>query len=157
MQNVTRECETPTRGKCMSESATDTRQVMEAFVEMTNERDYSRLPDICAESFTWETPAAPGGEVRGYDEAEDVIEKIVSGFPDFSAELTDVLTSDDKGMAVVRFTGSHEGEYEGIPPTGQEFELVGMSRWTVADGKIQELRDCANMQELVEQLGVAEE
>lgn len=141
----------------MPESTTDTRRLMEDFVEMTNERDYSKLPDILAESFRWETPAAPSSGVRSYDEAEDVIEKIVSGFPDFSAELTDMLTSDDKGMAEVRFTGTHEGEYEGIPPTGQKFELPGMSKWTVADGKIQELHDYANMQDLVNQLGVAEE
>lgn len=130
---------------------------MEDFVQMTNERDYDKLPDIFAESFRWETPAAPGGEVKSHEEAEEVIEKIVGGFPDFSAELTDLLTSDETGMAGVRFTGTHEGEYEGIPPTGQEFELPGMSKWTVADGKIQELHDYANMQDLVDQLGVPEE
>lgn len=124
---------------------------------MTNERDYDRIPDIFAESFRWETPAASSGEVRSYEEAEEVIEKIVSGFPDFSAELTDLLASDEAGMAGVRFTGTHEGEYEGIPPTGQEFELPGMSKWTVRDGKIEELRDYANMQDLVTQLGVQEE
>ena len=138
----------------MPESTTDTRQLMEAFVEMTNARDYDRIPDILAESFTWETPAARSGEVRGYDEAEETLEKIVSGFPDFTAELTDMVTSENTGMSEVRFTMTHEGEYEGIPPTGREVELMGMSKWTVAEGKIQELRDCANMQELVEQLGV---
>ncbi len=141
----------------MSEATSDTERIMEAFVEMTNERNYSKLPDIVSESFEWETPAAPGGGVRGPDEAKEVIEKIVNGFPDFNAELTDVLTSGEKGMAEVRFTMTHEGEYEGIPPTGREVELRGASKWRVADGKIQELRDCANMQELVEQLGVTGE
>jgi len=72
---------------------------METFVETTNERDYSRFPDVVAESFVWKTPVAPGGEVHGPDEAKDVLKKIVSGFLDFTVEITDMLTSDDKGMA----------------------------------------------------------
>lgn len=140
----------------MADATSDTEQLMEAFVEVTNDRDYARLSDIVAESFEWSTPTAPGGEVRGSDEAADVIEKITAGFPDFSAEITDSLTSGETGMAEVMFTMTHDGEYEGIPPTNREVELRGMSKWRVADGKLQELRDCANMQRLLEQLGVPE-
>lgn len=83
----------------MSETTSDTKRLMETFVETTNERDYSRFPDVVAESFVWKTPVAPGGEVHGPDEAKDVLKKIVSGFLDFTVEITDMLTSDDKGMA----------------------------------------------------------
>ena len=102
----------------------------------------------------WETPAAPGGEVRGPDEAQAVMEKVTSGFPDFRAEITDTFTRGNEGMAELRFTMTHEGEYEDIPPTGREAERRGTSKWRVADGKLQELRDCADMRSLLEQLGV---
>lgn len=140
----------------MSETESETEQLLEAFVETTNTRDFDRLSNIVAETFVWSTPAAPGGEVHGPDEAREVMEKITSGFPDFEVKITDILTSGDKGMAELEFTMTHEGEYEGIPPTGQEVELRGTSKWHVADEKIQELRDCANMQELLDQLEVTE-
>lgn len=141
----------------MSESTSDTGQLLESFVELTNQREFDRLSDVVSESFAWSTPAAPGGEVHGPDEAREVMEKIVDGFPDFEVEITDVLTSGDRGMAELLFTMTHEGEYEGIPPTGREVELRGTSKWHVADGEIEELRDCANMQELMAQLGVAQD
>lgn len=140
----------------MPEAESDTERLLKAFTEVTNDRDFDRLSDIVAETFVWSTPAAPGGEVHGPDEAREVMEKITSGFPDFEVEVTDALTSGDKGMAELTFTMTHEGEYEGIPPTGREVELRGTSKWHVADGKIQELRDCANIQELLDQLGVTE-
>lgn len=136
----------------MSETESETEQLLEAFVETTNTRDFDRLSNIVAETFVWSTPAAPGGEVHGPNEAREVMEKITSGFPDFEVKITDILTSGDKGMAELEFTMTHEG----IPPTGQEVELRGTSKWQVADAKIQELRDCANMQELLDQLGVTE-
>lgn len=140
----------------MSETESETERLMEAFVEITNERSFSELSGIVSGSFVWTTPAAPGGEVHGPDEAREVMEKITSGFPDFEVEITDMLTSGDKGMAELEFTMTHEGEYEGIPPTGREVELRGTSKWRVADGQLQELRDCANMLEFREQLGVTE-
>ena len=68
-----------------------------------------------------------------------------------------MLVEEDEGMAEVRFEMTHENEYEGVPATGREVELRGMSKWRVEDGKIQELRDYVNMQDLYEQLGVTEE
>lgn len=140
----------------MVKTESETERLLESFVEITNERDFSRLSEVVAESFEWSTPAAPGGEVQGPDEAREVMEKITHGFPDFEVEITDILTSGNRGMAELEFRMTHEEEYEGIPPTGREVELRGTSKWHVADGKIQELRDCANMQELFDQLGVTE-
>lgn len=140
----------------MSEATSETEQLLETFVEITNERDFTSLSDVVAETFVWSTPAAPGGEVQGPDEAREVMEKITRGFPDFEVEITDMLTSGDTGMAELAFTMTHEGEYEDIPPTNREVELRGTSQWYVADGKIQELQDCANMQDLLDQLGVTE-
>lgn len=138
----------------MAEATSEAEQLMNDFLAVSNEQAYSQLPDVVSESFVWETPAAPGGKVRGPDSAEDVVREVTGAFPDFEAELLDVLTNDDKGMAEVRFTMTHEGEYKGIPATGQDVELRAMSTWHVADRKLQELRDYANMQDLLEQLGV---
>lgn len=141
----------------MSQARTEPEQLLREWVDITNEQDYSKIPEVVSESFVWKTPGAPGGEVRGPEGAEEVIDAVTSGFPDFEAEIIDVLTSDDKGMAELRFTMTHEGEFNDIPPTGREAELQAMSTCRVADGKLQELRDYTNMQDLFDQLGVTEE
>lgn len=107
----------------MANSKTGPEQLMYDWVELTNSQDISQIQTVVSESFVWETPGAPD-TVHGIEAATEVVEMVTGAFPDFELELRDVLVVDDKGMAEVRFTGTHENEFAGIPPTGKEFELV---------------------------------
>lgn len=140
----------------MSENRSETERLVHAFAETVSEQDYDQLPEILAEDFTWRTPAAPGGEVHGPEASREVMEQITVGFPDFHAEPGEVFVDGNEGIATVRFTGTQEGEFMEIPPTGQEIELFGMSKVRVANGKLQEQHDVANFQALLAQLGVTE-
>lgn len=141
----------------MSDNGSEVERLVHAFAETMSEQDYDRLPGILAEDFTWQTPAAPGGPVRGPEASREVMEGIIGSFPDFHAEPGDVFVDGDEGIATVRFAGTHEGEFMRVPPTNREIELLGMSKVQVADGKLQEQHDVANFQELLAQLGVTEE
>ena len=92
----------------------------------------------------------------GSEGARDVMVGITDGFPDFQVEPGDVFTDGSEGMATLHFTGTHEAEFMDIPPTNQEFELVGMTKIRVSNGELQKLHDVVNMQVLLVQLGVAE-
>lgn len=135
---------------------TEVERLIRAFAETTNDRDYDRLQDILTEDFTWRTPAAPGGEVHGLEATREVIEQVTGGFPDFHAEPEKVFVEGNEGIAVIRFTGTHEGAFMDIPPTNREVELVGTTRGRVDDGQLAELHDVVNMQELLDQLGVTQ-
>lgn len=138
----------------MSTTGSEVERLVHAFAETVSEQDYDQLPDILADDFTWRTPAAPDGEVHGPEASREVMEQMIGAFPDFHAEPGDVFVDGNEGMATVRFTGTHKGEFMEVPPTGQEIELFGMSKVRVADGKLQEQHDVANFQTLLAQLGV---
>lgn len=140
----------------MSDNDPEVERLIRAFTELSNQRDYDRLPEILSEDLVWKTPGAPGGEVHGPEEARDVMTGITDGFPDFHVEPGDVFTDGNEGMTTIHLTGTHEAEFMDIPPTDQEIELVGMTKARVADGKLRELHDVVNMQALLVQLGVAE-
>lgn len=140
----------------MADNDSEVARLIQAFTETTNKREYDRLPEIVSEDFVWQTPGAPGGEVHGPAAARGVVEEITDGFPDFHVESGDVFADGNEGMTTIRITGTHEAEFMDIPPTNQEIELVGMSKMRIADGKLQELHDVVNMQELLVQLGVVE-
>ena len=141
----------------MSVTHSDVERLVRAFAETVNEQDYDRLSEIVTEDFVWRTPAAPDGEVRGRDATRAVMERITGGFPDFQAEPGDVFVDGNEGMSTIRFSGTHDGEFMEVPPTGQEFEFLGMTKVRVADSKLEEQHDVANMHALLTQLGVAEE
>jgi predicted ester cyclase len=46
-----------------------------------------------------------------------------AAFPDLRMEAQDVLASGDKVVARVRATGTHEGEFMGLPATGKGVDV----------------------------------
>lgn len=141
----------------MAEPKQEVESLLGDYIDVWNEADYSKLPDVVDESIDVFDPGAPGGELHGRDALEGFIREIRTGFPDFEVRLGDVLAADDIVMAEWTATGTHEGEFNGIPPTERELELEGMDKFLLEDGKLQEHRIYYDLQGMLEQLGVAEQ
>lgn len=137
----------------MSQEGREAEQLLSEYTEVWNEQDYSRIPDVVSESFT---AVLPDEEYHGHDGLEEWIEEITSAFPDFRVEPVDVVASEETMMADAKFTMTHEGEYDGIPPTGEEVEVHQMAKFRVEDGKLEEHRQDVDRQGIAEQLGVTE-
>jgi steroid delta-isomerase-like uncharacterized protein len=54
-----------------------------------------------------------------------------AAFPDLRFETEDVLVAGDKGVARVRFTGTHEGDFMGVPASGKrvDVQLIDITRF----------------------------
>ncbi|MFC7131776.1 MULTISPECIES: ester cyclase [Salinibaculum] len=118
--------------------------------------DFSKL-DVVAESITFYNSSLPEGKLHGREAFEAYLRKLRSAFPDWYVVADDLLVDDGIVMKEWTITGTHEGEYKGIPPTGREFEIRGMDKILVADGKVQEARLYHNPQRVSEQLGLTED
>ena len=46
-----------------------------------------------------------------------------SAFPDFRADVEEMLQDGNKVIARARFSGTHQGEFMGIPATGNAFDI----------------------------------
>ena len=47
-----------------------------------------------------------------------------SAFPDFEMEIVELIAEDDRVVAHFRCSGTHRGEWLGLPATGRRFENV---------------------------------
>ena len=141
----------------MTQAPIDTEQLAREYASVWNERKYAKIPDVVSESFEMYDPAAPGGVVRGRDGLEQFIRAVVSGFPDFHVTILDMLSSEDRVMYEAEMSMTHEGEFDGVPPTGEEVELRYMGKIKTAGGKVQEHRIYFDQQELFEQLGLTDD
>jgi hypothetical protein len=56
----------------------------------------------------------------------------------------------------VEVTCTHEGEYEGVPPTEREVELEVTNKILIEDDVIDEPRIYYNYQSMLEQLGLTD-
>lgn len=148
----------------MAQATPDAERLVTEYVATWNDRDYARIPELVSETFVMydaNAPAdgtpGPAGEVHGPDGLETWMRAITNSFPDFRADVQEMLSSDDRVMYEVTLSGTHEGEFAGIPPTGRDVELSAMESYRVADGAIQEHRTYYDRQEFLDQLGLTDE
>jgi predicted ester cyclase len=58
-------------------------------------------------------------------------------FPDFHMEVVDVIAEGDKVVGHFKCSGTHQGEWRGIPPSGRRFENVDeIYILRIQDGKL---------------------
>jgi steroid delta-isomerase-like uncharacterized protein len=84
----------------------------------------------------------------------DYFRMLRSAFPDLRLQVEDVIETGDKGVARVTATATHQGEFMGIPATGQQarMQLIDIMRFD-DDGLVCEHWGVADMLSLMQQLG----
>jgi predicted ester cyclase len=92
--------------------------------------------------------------LNGYDAFMQYGMMMFSAFPDGRHLLEEVIAEDDKVVTRGIFTGTHQGELMGTPPTGKQvkFSVVHIDR--VVDGKIVEHWGQSDTFAMMQQLGV---
>lgn len=80
----------------------------------------------------------PGGTVHGLMTWRTVIADYLDAFPDYRIEIEAAVAQGDLVATRWVATGTHEGTFRGIAPTGEKVTVRGMEFDRVADGKIAE-------------------
>jgi predicted ester cyclase len=78
---------------------------------------------------------------------------IRSVVPDARYEVDDLLAEDDRVMVRWRMLGTHQGEYQGIAPTGRAITLKGVAIYRLEGGKMVERWVVSDLHDVLEQIG----
>jgi predicted ester cyclase len=89
------------------------------YLEMWNRFDKTIFPDILTEDIRFR--GSLGQYKNGYAEFGEYVDFIQRAFPDFSNEVEEIISEDDKAFAKLIYRGTHRGEVFGIEPTGDRF------------------------------------
>ena len=84
------------------------------------------------------------------------IEFFEGAFPLYDVFIEEIMTEGNKVLIQARLTGTHTGEFNGIPPTGRTVDLPFAIRYTIENNKITDHWLIADQMLLMEQLGVME-
>jgi steroid delta-isomerase-like uncharacterized protein len=143
----------------MTETSSDTltedvRSLLNRFIdEVINGRDLEHaITDIVAEDFVEQIPFP--GQGPGRAGLADVLAGLFAGFPDLHWTIRDTVAEDDRVAAYSTWTGTHRGDFMGIPATGNP---VSVDAWTIdryQNGKMTESRLIMDVAGLLAQLGV---
>ncbi len=95
-----------------------TRIVEEAF----NQGDLDAFEELISDDFV-EHEDLPPDVPQGKAAPRAMITMMRDGFSDFRVTVEDMLQDGNKVVTRSRFAGTHQGEFMGIPPTGNRFDI----------------------------------
>ena len=76
----------------------------------------------------------------GPEEMKGTVRMVTAGFPDNRHEVEEVIAEGDTVVLRCTLTGTHEGEFMGMPPTGRRIEVGEIHVYRLRDGKAVEHR-----------------
>ncbi len=114
------------------------------------EKDFSRLPDLMTEDYIQHNPLVEQGS-GGF---QRFFEAWFKASPDFKYELKKIASEGDKVWAYGTYSGTHKGEWLGIPATGKAYKFDAVDIFRVQDGKLAEHWDVLDVYGLFKQLEV---
>lgn len=89
----------------------------------------------------------PGG-IGGF------IGAVRAALPDFHIDIEDIFGSDDRVVARLVFSGTHEGEFLGVPPTGKRVVFNAVNLYHLRDGKMITTWQLSDLWGFFSQIGV---
>jgi steroid delta-isomerase-like uncharacterized protein len=110
-----------------------------------------------AAQFVWEDVVEQvpfPGQGPGLEGLKDVLRGMRAGFPDLHFSVEEQITEGDKVLTRFAWTGTHRGEFLGVPATGRSVKVWGMVIDRLEASRIKETRIIMDSLGLMMQLGV---
>ncbi|OVE85208.1 ester cyclase [Natronolimnobius baerhuensis] len=121
--------------------------------EVWTEGNLETIDEIFAADFVLHDPSS-ADDSKGRDEYRAYVEAYREAFPDVEYEVEHVLAEDD--TVALRYTahGTHDGEFMGLEPTGDQVSVSGMEMYRIEDEQIAEMWTSYDALGLFQELGV---
>ena len=91
--------------------------------------------------------------IQGPEGAMAFVPVAKAAFPDFRFEVLDQIAEGDKVATRWQFAGTHEGPFQGAPPSGRQVVMTGITIFRLADGKLVDGWTNEDLLGLMQQIG----
>jgi steroid delta-isomerase-like uncharacterized protein len=94
------------------------------------------------------------GQGPGLEGLKDVLRGMRTAFPDLDFSIKEQIAEDDKVASRFEWTGTHQGEFLGVPRTDRQVSVWGIVIDRLEEGRIKDTRIIMDIFGLMMQLGV---
>ncbi len=105
------------------------------YEEVWNERKLNVVDELISPSHALHDPNLSGSQAGPEGYKRQVV-RFMTAFPDLHFAIDDIFSEQDKLVVSWLISGTHEGEYEGIPPTDKKIFVNGITIHHIVDGKM---------------------
>src|SRR5262245_50430271 len=134
-------------------TTSDNKAVVRRFNEIVGQYfrggDVSGIDEVCTPDIVLHGPGMPP-DLAGF---KQMVPAFRAAFSEVEVVTEDLVAEGDRVVDRITVRGIHQGEFIGIPPSGQRFELEEIHIARIVDGKIVERWTQYDMFGLLQQIG----
>jgi len=108
-------------------------QVRKFYGVLWDAHDKASIPSILHEDFTFR--GSLGQEKRGHAGFAEYVDMVHSSLGGYKCHIEELVAEGDKVFAKMTFTGIHQDDFMGYPPTRKRLSWTGCALFTF-DGKL---------------------
>ena len=131
----------------------DNKAVVSRFVEeVINQNRMDRADDLVVEDFVELDPLP--SQRQGREGLKEVVGMMRAAFPDIHWVVEEMVAEGETVASRFTWSGTHRGEFLGVPATGRRVVVKGMVIDELAGGKMSKSRILMDSLGMMQQLGV---
>ena len=115
--------------------------------------DYEAFKQVVAPEYVWYDPSG-SVKPRSLEETIEYGKMLRKSFPDLSFSIEEMFAGGDRVVSRYIMRGTQQGEFAGLPATGNKSEMSGIMIHRIENGKVVEEREESDMLRFMEQLGM---
>lgn len=127
--------------------------VRRLYEEVWNKRKLGVMNELVSPSHALHGPLYTGPAI-GPEVYRRQISLFVAGFPDLRFAIEDTVAEQDKVVVCWTFSGTHKGEFMGVPATEKKVSVDGITIHVLSKGIIMDSYVSLDMWGMMQQLGV---
>ena len=121
--------------------------------EVFNQGNLSVLEEIVHPDYCYESPTET---MEGIADLKAFAQAFRSAFPDLHISIDDQIAEGEKVSTRISMTGTHRGDFLGLPATDRKVELQGVVLSRLEEGLIKNEWELLDQLALLQQLGIVQ-
>jgi predicted ester cyclase len=150
---VTASADRPT-GPSAANSVEHNKALSRRWIEVFNERDNAGEAHVRGPDYIAHAPASLEPAPLNSEAWVRFLAGFVEAFPDLQLSVEDAVGEGELVAQRVHFTGTHTGEFQGLPPTLRKVSFSGLELNRFVDGRVSEHWFQMDALGLLQQLGL---
>ena len=123
------------------------------FFELLDRHDTESMGQLLVSNTNYSFHIGGHSSNVDWSEHKRLLTGVNNAFPDLHHEIVDMVAEGDKVAVRLNVTGTHKGDFQGIPPSNKKLSLDEMGFITIIDGRIIEGWISADTSRLMQQIG----
>ena len=103
------------------------------FEDVQTEGNVALIDELVTRDYVGHTPL---GDIHGPEGAREFNAMLHEAFPNLKIEVESQIAEGDRVVTLWTCRGTHQGEFQGIPPTGKKITMPGITIFRFGNGKM---------------------